>query len=1028
MKNPPFSRRWVLPSLLALLFSVLAVPTSALAQACDPPIPVELDPDGDCLPTGFENEIGLDPNSPDTDEDGIRDNVEQNGPGGTSPLDADTDDDGLLDGTEDKDRDGTVDPGETSPVNPDSDGDGLLDGLESGLAQPENEFDTDPAVFRPDLDPSTKTNPLDADTDDGTVSDGDEDTNKNGRVDAGERNPVNVPQDDVGGPIVDLDSDDDGRLNDEEGTADTDGDGLIDSLDPDSDNDGVRDGTEAGVTVPSQWTDVAAGNFLADADPTTTTDPKNPDTDGDGLKDGAEDVNVDGRAQATETAPTNPDTDGDSLSDGLEVLGELRTNPLSKDTDADGLEDAVEDADKDGRLDSTETNPTVADTDGDALTDGTEVRSNVGTNPLNPDTDADGLKDGEEDADKDGVVDGSESNPTLPDTDFGGIPDGEEVFGNTDALDDRDDFVAVGRGCSSAGAGTFAPLALLMAALVLLRGRRSGARASGAVMGGVGSLLLAGALAALPAQASEVSQAIDAQGFKPGPGARDILGVQSARVAKHKEWNVGLTFNYAKKPLNFMDPRTGVFTAALVDNQFSADLMGSYNLFDRLELGVVLPVRLQSSEAAPRIHPSFAEGVSATGLGDLRLVPKANLLGGEDFALALAVPVVLPTGGGTEFRGGKGVGVQPRLVAEYGKAFRVAANIGVNFREEQELRNLHPGNELAFGVGAELPFTVRDLPLAAEATLVGAMGLKEQDEEEVPLEVLAALKYRAANGFSARFGGGPGITRGYGTPSFRLLAGIAYSPVAPPPPARPVDADSDGIVDGSDACPTVPETANGFEDSDGCPDEVPAPEPEPVDTDSDGIVDGTDRCATEPEDKDGFEDADGCPDPDNDKDGIADGDDQCPAEQETINGVTDEDGCPDKGKVKVRVESERIVIEEKVYFATNKDVILERSYSLLAQVAQVLRANPHIELVRVEGHTDDVGTVAYNQDLSQRRANNVRARLIEEGIAPERLEAVGYGKSRPVDPATTAAARENNRRVEFIIVRQAPVEVEQDAQ
>jgi outer membrane protein OmpA-like peptidoglycan-associated protein len=992
---------------LALLFLVLAVPTSAFAQVETCP-PTGNDRDGDCISNADEIEQwNTNPDNPDTDGDGIRDNVELNGANPTDPLDADTDDDGLLDGSEDADKDGTVDGGETDPKNPDSDGDLLQDGLESGLGTPQispepfHEGDTDMDKFTPDQDPATRTNPLVVDTDGGSVSDGEEDTNKNGKVDAGERNPVNVPGDDLG---VDLDSDDDGILNDAEGPGDTDGDRLPDVLDPDSDNDGVRDGTEAGVTVPSQWTDPAAGNFLADADPTTKTDPKNPDSDGDGLKDGVEDANTDGRAQATETAPTNPDTDGDTLGDG------------------------VEDANQNGRVDSTETSPLLADTDGDALTDGTEVKSNVGTNPLNPDTDADGLKDGEEDADKDGVVDGGESNPTLPDTDFGGIQDGEEVFGDTDPLDDRDDFVAVGRGCSSAGAGTFAPLALLMAALVLLRGRRSGARASGAVMGGVGSLLLAGALVALPAQASDVSQAIDAQGFRPGPGARDILGVQSARVAKHKEWNVGLTFNYAKKPLNFMDPRTGVFTAALVDNQFGADLMGSYNLFDRLELGVVLPVRLQSSEAAPRIHPSFAEGVSATGLGDLRLVPKANLLGREDFALALAVPVVLPTGGGTEFRGGKGVGVQPRLVAEYGKTFRVAANIGVNFREEQELRNLHPGNELAFGVGAELPFTVRDLPLAAEATLVGAMGLKEQDEEEVPLEVLAALKYRAANGFSAHFGGGPGITRGYGTPSFRLLAGVAYSPVAPPPPARPVDADSDGIVDGSDACPTVPETANGFEDSDGCPDEVPAPEPEPVDTDSDGIVDGTDRCATEPEDKDGFEDADGCPDPDNDKDGIADGDDQCPAEQETINGVTDEDGCPDKGKVKVRVESERIVIEEKVYFATNKDVILERSYSLLAQVAQVLRANPHIELVRVEGHTDDVGTVAYNQDLSQRRANNVRARLIEEGIAPERLEAVGYGKSRPVDPATTAAARENNRRVEFIIVRQAPVEVEQDAQ
>jgi hypothetical protein len=60
---------------------------------------------------------------------------------------------------------------------------------------------------------------------------------------------------------------------------DTDGDGLINALDPDSDDDGLFDGTERGVTVPGPDTDVAAGNFVADADPSSTTSPIDPDTD-----------------------------------------------------------------------------------------------------------------------------------------------------------------------------------------------------------------------------------------------------------------------------------------------------------------------------------------------------------------------------------------------------------------------------------------------------------------------------------------------------------------------------------------------------------------------------------------------------------------------------------------------------------------------------------------------------------------------------------------------------------------------------
>jgi outer membrane protein OmpA-like peptidoglycan-associated protein len=377
----------------------------------------------------------------------------------------------------------------------------------------------------------------------------------------------------------------------------------------------------------------------------------------------------------------------------------------------------------------------------------------------------------------------------------------------------------------------------------------------------------------------------------------------------------------------------------------------------------------------------------------------------------------------------------------------VLANLGINVQPQERFYNLNVSNEFAYGLGTEIPFNVGKHRLAAEATLVGALGLKEMNSEERPLEVLAAMKYRFSDSLAAHLGGGPGLTRGYGTPGFRLLAGVIWTEtekaaparIEPPPPA-PVkvcpqgpedmdgfqdgdgcndpDNDNDGILDGNDRCPNQPETKNGFEDSDGCPDELPPPPP--VDTDGDGLTDDKDRCPQAAEDKDGFQDEDGCPDPDNDKDGVLDAEDKCPSEPETINGVTDEDGCPDKGKEKVRIEGKKIVILDKVYFATNKDVILARSFPLLQQVGQVLRANPELKKVRVEGHTDSQGKDEANMDLSQRRANSVRKRLIEqEGIAPERLEAVGYGETRPVDNNKTAKGRENNRRVEFIILETA---------
>jgi hypothetical protein len=118
---------------------------------------------------------------------------------GSAALDLDSDDDGLADGTEDANRNGVVDPGETSPVNADTDGDGLSDGVErgisAGVADPDGAGPlsaTDSARFVPDADNGTVTNPTAADSDGDGVPDGQEDLNRNGRLDSGESDPASA--------------------------------------------------------------------------------------------------------------------------------------------------------------------------------------------------------------------------------------------------------------------------------------------------------------------------------------------------------------------------------------------------------------------------------------------------------------------------------------------------------------------------------------------------------------------------------------------------------------------------------------------------------------------------------------------------------------------------------------------------------------------------------------------------------------------------------------------------------------------
>jgi outer membrane protein OmpA-like peptidoglycan-associated protein len=125
---------------------------------------------------------------------------------------------------------------------------------------------------------------------------------------------------------------------------------------------------------------------------------------------------------------------------------------------------------------------------------------------------------------------------------------------------------------------------------------------------------------------------------------------------------------------------------------------------------------------------------------------------------------------------------------------------------------------------------------------------------------------------------------------------------------------------------------------------------------------------------------------------------------------------PPPVEVEAAVE-EKIIITQKIHFEFNKSVIRPISYPILDDVARLLLSNPQIGLVRVEGHTDWIGSDAYNQKLSERRANAVRDYLIKQGVEPYRLQAVGYGESRPIADNNTTQGRARNRRTEFTVVQ-----------
>lgn len=113
---------------------------------------------------------------------------------------------------------------------------------------------------------------------------------------------------------------------------------------------------------------------------------------------------------------------------------------------------------------------------------------------------------------------------------------------------------------------------------------------------------------------------------------------------------------------------------------------------------------------------------------------------------------------------------------------------------------------------------------------------------------------------------------------------------------------------------------------------------------------------------------------------------------------------------------EKILITQKIHFEFNKSIIRPISYPILDDVVQLLKLNPQIKRIQVEGHTDSVGGDAYNQRLSESRAKSVVAYLVAKGVSQDRLTAIGYGRSRPIADNATAEGRAKNRRTEFTVL------------
>lgn len=581
------------------------------------------------------------------------------------------------------------------------------------------------------------------------------------------------------------------------------------------------------------------------------------------------------------------------------------------------------------------------------------------------------------------------------------------------------------------------------------------------------SLLLLAPASALAATSDGSTPAINAQSFDPSMDSHEFFRVIDSDLGKRGFTGRALG-SYTLAPLQYTYwDGTNV---DIVSSILQLDAMGSYTA-GPFRIGVDVPIILRAFGGTE----ADASGLGDLALdAKVRMLDAKK----APIGLALSARTAFPTATTAGALASGNVGFDATLSADkpIGKRVEAAIDVGFSYQPEVELENMTWGSTLNLQAGLAYRATDR-LGFVGELYTSGVLA-DFSNEKARPTELLFGGWYRMGpnRAWSIRpalaFGTNDAVT----TPAFRALFGLAYDPMGPPDKDKDgiaddkdrcpeVPEDVDAYEDG-DGCPEHAQVTVRVNDSDG----VPVENATWTTTGTSGrsgvpveLVGGTYTFVAEnssvPAEVPGggsltvqvvvpaprgtlnvvIVDAKGSPVPGAlwSAKGPTQVIDSPPGTFNARPGsyrlVGKADGYrPGKAEVelakdgadtlklellpaKAALRAEKIEIKDSVYFETGKSVIKAESFPLLDEIAEILKDHPELTKIRIEGHTDSRGKDSDNLKLSQGRADSVRTYLASRGVAPERLESIGYGETRPLVKEKGEADRAKNRRVDFFV-------------
>ena len=549
---------------------------------------------------------------------------------------------------------------------------------------------------------------------------------------------------------------------------DVDGDTINDFLDTDNDNDGICDLIEKNLVSYDtngncilSASEAAASGKDSDGDGDIDTNDAGiayPDTDGDGTADYLDtDSDADGISDASEkgSGTTPRDSDSDGIYDFRET-----------DSDGDGLADNIEDADKDGTLDSNETDPTKFDSDGDGLCDGTTVvfsctgsEKAKGTDPRKVDTDGDGLCDG--------------SIVVSPCFNSEGNLKTDPLVSNI-VTTSGSRVIPTPTGTQSTGSGTNATTSPILGGDVDTSQGPVRLQGSGcSVVGGSGSLSMLFWWLFLLFSVGFVPKVwgVNADLYRNSSDGLGFFTLESEEPLKKREFSLGLSQHIVNRPIELGTTRTGASLDGVVNYFYVWQFWGAYGLFENLDLGINFPVSLVTQIE----DVNSSQERNGSSVGDIRLNAKWELFR----KVALLSYLQIPSGNTDDFFGEGSITGGLKAIADTDLgAHQIGVNLGVNARGKESVVSsgitlLEVGPSMTWSLGWRWLFD-RNHQWYLASNFWGQTDF--QGVATSPSEWDWGLQKRWEEGMEGSLGMGFGIGKGYGAPTYRIILGLSYVP------------------------------------------------------------------------------------------------------------------------------------------------------------------------------------------------------------------------------------------------------------